>query len=289
MKMIIIYDMDALLKNNNLAKAVACVNFKKLIERVKNIDMEDPSFVLSIVRQSTDGSNLTVDSTAMSVFNKFDEMLLLGIGVDIHKIPTIKLFTERLGTKEVRASMEVKFIDKRLSSKFTIGDSDWENTYGEVIFDTTQYVLLCEVEMDQRFNKINDGKMTILYDIDFMETDNVSIIENENFNNLLEKAGIDGGEIKHVTFKRITHNRTTSPSLLDKIYENLEDLMLYNLGIDIDFIGNTKRETKQTFHKNIPVIQVRFHGKQLVYVFDPTTFDWVKRDDTLSLIDDEIN
>ena len=284
--MIIIYDIDAL--KDNKTKATICRNFKKAMESIE-INTEDPSFVLTIVRRSRDNNKLAIDSTAHSIFNKFDERMLSYIGINIHKIPVIRLLTERLTANESCPSMEIMFPDKQVSFEFNNGNDTWDKTEGDVVFDTAQYVLLSKVGMDQWFNKISDGKMTILYDIDSIETEYVSTIENENFHNLLEKVGIDGSEIKHVTFKRIMYNRTTSPSVLDNIYETLEDLMLYNLGIDIDVIGNIKRETKQTFHKNIQVIQVRFHGKQLVYDFDPTTFDWVKRDDTLSLIDDEIN
>lgn len=282
--MIIIYDIDAL--KDAETKATICRNFKKVMESIE-INTEDPSFTLSIVRRSRDNNELAIDSTSHCIFNKFDEIMLSYTGIDIYKIPVIRLLTERLTANESCPSMEIMFPDKQVSFEFNDSNDTWDKTEGDVVFDTTQYVLLGEVEMGQGFNKISDGKMTITYDLASIEAEYVSIIENKNFCNLLEKAGIDGSEIKHVTFKRIGYNKKTSP-VIDHIYEALEGLMLYNLGIDIDVVGIVS-EAKQTFHKNIPVIQVRFHGKQLVYDFNPTTFDWVKRDDTLSLIDDEIN
>ena len=272
--MIIIYDIDAL--KDNETKATICRNFKKVMEGIE-INTEDPSFVLTIVRRSRDNNKLAIDSASHCVFNKFDERMLSYIGIDIYKIPVIRLFTERLTANESCPSMEVRFPDKRVSFEFNNSNDTWDKTEGDVVFDTRQYVLLSKVEMDQRFNKISDGKMTIIYDIASIETEYVSTIEHKNFHNLLEKAGIDGSEIKHVTFKRIGYNRKTSP-VIDHMYEALEGLMLYNLGIDIDVVDIVS-EAEQKSHKNIPVIQVRFHGKQLVYDFDTTTFDWVKRDE----------
>lgn len=282
--MIITYDMDSL--DINRTRAEACINFKKFMEGVE-IDTEDPSFVLTIVRRSSDNSKLTIDSAPFRIFNKFDEIMLSYAGIDIHKIPVIRLFTERLNTNEICPSMEIKFMDKQLSYEFNNRNNTWDKTEGDIVFDTTQYVLLGNIEMDQEFNKLRGSKMTILYDIDEIENGGVSVIEHENFRNLLEKVGIDSNEIKHVIFRRIKNIGATSPIILDNIYETLEDLMLYNLGINIDGIGNIKRETK--FGETIPLIQVRLHGKQLVYDFDMTIFDWVKRDDILLLIDDEIN
>ena len=272
--MIIIYDIDAL--KDNYTIATICRNFKKVMEGIE-INTEDPSFVLTIVRRSRDNNKLAIDSTSHCVFNKFDERMLSYAGIDIYKIPVIRLFTERLAANESCPSMEVRFPDNRVSFEFNNGYIIWDKTKGDVVFDTRQYVLLSTVEMDQGFNKINDGKMTIIYDITSIEAEYVSTIEHKNFYNLLEKAGIDGSEIKHVTFKRIGYNRKTSP-VIDNMYEALEGLMLYNLGIDIDVVDIVS-EAEQKSHKNIPVIQVRFHGKQLVYDFDTTTFDWVKRDE----------
>lgn len=279
--MVIIYDMD-ILRYNEMS---LIINFKKIIDGIEN-NVKNPP-VLTFVRRSVHNSDLTIGSDASLRADKFEEILLRYAGINIKKIQTIRLFTERLLPHLTIPPMIVESSKKMSSYEFNIDTGAWEVDFGaESIFDTKRLVLMSETHMtpDVKTNR-DDDMLLITYNID-----KFNIIAHKNFGKFLKKSGINSSIIKRIVFERIVCDETTMDEVSDNpMYENFEDLILHGLNIDVGAV-NTSHITTLVSREDAKSVDAMLifhalpHSVADVYDFDTKISEWIICDKATSFI-----